>query len=164
MTRCLIVLNATLGGEELRSEVQQRIEDGCTFRLLAPAHGAGVEEGVIAAGPISSEPAAAAPGDEPGTPKITGDQARRWADDILREAADQLRELGADIEHAEVGDPDALAAIEQVLAEDDVDDVLIATPPQRLAGLVSMDLPSRAERRFDVPVTAVTGPVSAPPR
>lgn len=163
MTRCLIVLNATLGGDDLREQVRTRMEEGCTFRLLAPAYGAGEAHGVAASGPTSSAPAASTPGEEPGTPAISAEQAREWADDILREAWNQLGDLGAEVEGGQVGHPDALEAIGQVLDEQGVDEVIVATPSQRLAGLVSMDLPSRVERRFDVPVTAVTGPLSAPP-
>lgn len=165
MTTCLIVLHETLGGEELKAEVQRRMEDGCTFRLLVPAVGAGEEHGVAAAGPISSAPAAAKAGQEPATPAISVDQARDWANEILREAWTQLEDqLGADIEEAEVGDPDPMAAMQRVIDEHAVDELIIATPPQQLARLVSMDVPSKAERRFSVPITAITAEPTPPSR
>lgn len=164
MARCLVVLNETVGGEELRREVSERIDEGYTFRLLAPAHAAGEEHGVVASGPISSAPSAAKPDEGPGTPTISADQAREWADDILREAWNLLEgNLGASVEGGDVGEPDPFEAVAQALEEHNIDDIIVTTPPQRLARIVGMDLAQRIERRFDKPVTSVTAPPSRPP-
>lgn len=63
--------------------------------------------------------------------------------------------MGAKAE-GELGDPDPLQAIGEVLARERLDEVIISTLPERLSKWLHTDLPHRVQRRFGVPVTTIT--------
>ena len=57
----------------------------------------------------------------------------------------RLRRLGAEV-HGEVGEPDPVAAIKEVLGSHQVDEIILSTLPQRRSGWLARDLPGRVRR------------------
>jgi hypothetical protein len=129
----LVVANQTLGGDQLMVEVRRRVAAGpSSFYVLVP-------NTVLfdSAGPVP----------EP--------RATLAAQSRLHQALDQLRDVGVEA-RGDLGDPDPLTAIGDVLAEEPFDEIIISTLPSGISGWLGMDLPHRAERKFKVPVTTVT--------
>jgi hypothetical protein len=62
----------------------------------------------------------------------------------------------------EVGNEDPLRAIENALAQQEYDEIIISTLPAGLSKWLHMDLARKAARKFDVPVTSVesAGPLA----
>jgi hypothetical protein len=56
----------------------------------------------------------------------------------------------------DLGDAEPLTAIEDALAVEQFDEIIISTLPSGISHWLGMDLPSRAERKFKLPVTTVT--------
>ena len=73
----------------------------------------------------------------------------------LHQALAQLRAEGVEA-RGDIGDADPLTAINDVLAEEQFDEIIISTLPIGISRWLGMDLPHRAERRFKLPVTTVT--------
>jgi hypothetical protein len=73
----------------------------------------------------------------------------------LHQALTQLRAEGLDA-HGDLGDPEPLTAIGDALAVEAFDEIIISTLPGGISRWLGMDLPSRAERKFKLPVTTVT--------
>ena len=59
----------------------------------------------------------------------------------------RLRRLGAEV-HGEVGEPDPVAAIKEVLGSHQVDEIILSTLPQRRSRWLARDLPGRVRRAF----------------
>jgi hypothetical protein len=152
MPRYLVIGNQTLGSVELREELRKRFEadPNSFFLVLVPNtyavdyHGVPVAGGfvpmptlIMASGPATDEEATAL--------------AQHQLDQLLK----RVRELGVQAE-GELGDPDPLKAIGEVLARDQFDEVIISTLPQRVSRWLHTDLPYKVQRRFDVPVTTIT--------
>jgi nucleotide-binding universal stress UspA family protein len=85
----------------------------------------------------------------------TDEEATAQAQHLLDQLLKRLRELGAKAE-GELGDPDPLQAIAEVLARDRFDEVIISTLPERLSKWLHTDLSHKVQRRFGVPVTTIT--------
>jgi hypothetical protein len=79
-----------------------------------------------------------------------GEEARK----TLELALPLLEEAAKGPVEGAVGPSDALRAIEQVLAREHVDEIIISTLPERVSAWLRRDLPSRVER-LGVPVTVV---------
>jgi hypothetical protein len=143
--RYLVVANQTLGGEELVQAIRQRIAEGpCEFYVLVPATSStGFEEGFAPGlgGRLSAQPRA----DENAVPA-----ALRRLDAEL----DRIRKAGAPA-HGEVGDPDPFRAISDLLARRQFDEIIVATLPPGLSRWLHLDLPSRIQRKFQLPVTHI---------
>lgn len=60
------------------------------------------------------------------------------------------------------GGADALEAVRAAMAQHDIDEVIISTPPHHLAHWIHHDLPSQIEK-LGAPVTVVEGSEKAPP-
>ena len=73
----------------------------------------------------------------------------------LHQALTQLRAAGLDA-RGDLGDPEPLTAIGDALAVEEFDEIIISTLPGGISRWLGMDLPSRAERKFKLPVTTVT--------
>jgi hypothetical protein len=58
----------------------------------------------------------------------------------------------------EVGDSDPLLAVATVLARGSFDEIVVSTLHSSVSKWMRLDLPSRLERRFGVPVTTVQAP------
>jgi hypothetical protein len=133
MHRFMIVANQTLGGDHIRREVAKRVAEGrCQFYLVVPAtpyapHGLVWTEG----------------------------ESRAVAHRRLEETLQRLRLIGADVE-GEVGDQWPLTAITDVLLTRDFDEIIISTLPSGVSRWLSLGLPRRVERVFNLPVTLIT--------
>ena len=62
--------------------------------------------------------------------------------------------MGAKAE-GELGDPNPLQAIGEVLARGQFDEVIISTLHERVSKWLHTDLPHKVQRRFGVPVTTI---------
>jgi hypothetical protein len=66
-----------------------------------------------------------------------------------------LQQLGLEVD-GEVGDPNPLEAIKQVLEREQFDEILLCSPSQPISRQLSLDLAHRIRRAFDLPVTHCT--------
>jgi hypothetical protein len=131
-SRILLVANRTANTAALREAVGRLAERGDTrFHLLVPAHPRGLHRVV--------------------DPEVAG---REEAGARLEAALARLGEAAGCEVTGEVGDADPLAAIQDVLSREHVDEILISTLPRRVSRWLRLDLPSKA-RGLGKPVTHV---------
>ncbi len=136
MGKYLVVANQTLGGDQLMDEVRWRIARGPgSFYVVVP------NTALAAVGAASASEA------EHRTTLAA--QAR------LHQALTQLRAVGGEA-RGDLGDPDPLTAIGDVLEQEPFDEIIISTLPSGLSRWLGMDLPHRVERKFKLPVTTIT--------
>jgi hypothetical protein len=136
MRRYLVVANQTLGGQHLIEKVRQCVAEGpCHFHCLVPATHS--EENVLT---------------------WTEGEATAVAQVRLDRALERFRELGADV-GGEIGDPNPIRAIEDVLSGAQFDELILSTLPSGISSWLKLDLPSRVASRFGLPVTHVVGDV-----
>ena len=129
--RYLIVANQTLGAEQLSLKVRECQNAGpCTFHLLVPA---------------------TRPHDH--LTWIEG-EALAIARDRLDLALAWLRKLGLDVDGT-IGDPDPLLAIGDALRVAQFDHIILSTLPAGVSRWLKMDLPSRVEAAFGLPVSHI---------
>ena len=139
MQRILVVANQTLGGEHLIAEVRARLSHGpCQFHVLVPA----------------------SPPPEHAT--WTEGEATAMAKRNLAQALETFRRLGAKAD-GEVGDEQPLAAIGDVLRDQEFDEIIISTLPPGISRWLGQDLVSRVDRAFAIPVTHVVGEAEPTP-
>lgn len=131
--RYLIVANQTLGGEPLAEKIGEFLETGpCDFYLVVPA----------------------TPPQDHLT--FTEGEAESLAGARLEEALKRLAEMGAEAS-GEVGDPNPIQAIEDVLDREKFDEIVLSTLPPGLSKWLGQDLLSKVERAFSLPVTHIIG-------
>jgi hypothetical protein len=65
--------------------------------------------------------------------------------------------------HGEVGEPDLVAAIKEVLGSHQVDEIILSTRPQRRSGWLARDLPGRVRRALGRALWAVGDTRRRPP-
>ncbi len=154
MGRYLVVANQTLGGDQLMAEVRRRAAAGpSSFYVVVPstpladAGGRLADVGGAAHGAVPPPSGATAAEDE--------HRATLVAQSRLNQALAQLRSEGLDA-RGDIGDPEPLTAIEDALAVQQFDEIIISTLPSGLSHWLRMDLPQRVERKFKLPVTTVT--------
>ena len=135
----LVIANQTLGGERLREKLRELSEPDTAVHLVVPATPANdvaeTEFGAV------DEVAAAQVG-------------RRRAQQRLREGLSMLAEEGVWVT-GEVGHPDPMEAIADAMAGGDYDEIIVSTLPVGISRWIKMDLPSRASRKFELPVTHI---------
>ena len=158
MKRYLVVANQTLGGADLRTAVHERAASGpAHFHVLVPdtrgEHHAGSWAGGFGAPAGGQGGAVFVAAGSVGGPE-SGDDVTRLARHRLREMLHQVSEAGADVD-GEIGAPEPLEAIRQVLQGQQFDEILLSTLPAGLSRWLRMDLPSRVQRVFDGPVTVI---------
>jgi hypothetical protein len=151
MSRILVVANQTLGGEALLAAVQSRVDAGPQHvTLLVPAtrraHWTNTEMMGHLATSLPPHPSAAAAAGE-------DDYAR--ARRRLEYGLGELRRTGAQVEGV-VGDDDAFKAIEQALARDSYDEIILSTLPSGKSRWLRQALADRVRRITPVPVTVIT--------
>jgi hypothetical protein len=155
MANYLVVANQTLGGAELKEEIRKRLEDGdSAFYVVVPAtrpHDypttTGMEIGAGGSLPLVAR--ATGPG------PATDEEATAHAQHRLGQVLDDLHRLGASDSDGELGHPDPLRAVEDVLKSRSFDEIIVSTLPQPISKWLAMDLPHRLHRRFHMPVTTV---------
>ena len=153
MRRYLVVANQTLHRAELQDELSKRISQGpCTFFVLVPNTKAAHYD-AVAVGAVLPQP---------GmwwwvtdyAPPATDEEATTQARERLSEMAASLAAQGVPVDSA-LGSSSPLEAIEQVLADHQFDEIIVATLPQPFSRWLGADLPRQAQRRFGLPVTTV---------
>jgi hypothetical protein len=131
--RYLVVANQTLGGEHLAEKVRACLAAGSArFHILVPAT-------------------------QPQDHAVwTEGEARALAQQALDRALKRFRELGADAD-GEVGDERPLEAIADAVRDQEYDEIILSTLPPGMSRWLGQDLPHRAERSFEIPVTHLVG-------
>ena len=132
MKTCLVVANQTLPGETLATAIRERIAEGDrTFYVVVPL--TRVSHGVT------------------------------WGEDESPDAARGrldafLTVLGSEGVEAdgEIGDPDPIQAVRDVLRGRAVDEVILSTLPAGASRWLQRDVPSRLAREIELPLTVVT--------
>ena len=132
--RVLVVANRTAESPELLDALRTRTVQGpCEFTLLVPSTPHGL---AWAADPDAGH-----------------DEAERQREAFVEE----LRREGLDVEAARVGDPDALAAIQDECNFNSYDELIVSTLPLHISKWLKIDLPSKAQAATGLPVTHVVG-------
>lgn len=135
----LILANQTLGGDALREKLSEIAGADARAHLVVPAT------------PLDELADETRNTFQPGEAEREG---RKRAQHRLRQGLGIIQE--EDIEATgEIGHPDPIVAIEDALAGSDYDEIIVSTLPPGLSRWLKMDLPSRASRKFDLPVTHV---------
>jgi hypothetical protein len=150
--RYLVVANQTLGGDRLLEQLRERLSAGpCHFHLLVPATPVEQLESQL----VYQDPTK-------GDPQVSREELAWEAARLrLRQELVRLRQLGAKVD-GEVGEADPVAAIKELLGRQEVDEIILATLPQRRSRWLARDLPSRVRRDFGLPVTHVVSEPGAP--
>lgn len=153
MARFLVVANQTIGGADLMVEIRRRIASGpSSFFVLVPTL------------PAKALPADVALGDA-GAAWVASDltegeeahvkRAEQITHGRLSQLTREIRAEGAEAD-GEVGRADPLKAMEEAIARSEFDEIIISTLPEGVSAWLRMDVPSRAKRKFNIPVTTVT--------
>ncbi|HET7828504.1 MAG TPA: hypothetical protein VFL03_03010 [Candidatus Limnocylindrales bacterium] len=132
MPSYLIVANQTLSSPTLMAEVRQRARaTDVRFHVVVPAT------------PIHHA--------------LTWDEseARAAAQTRLDDVLARLRSLGARA-GGEVGCADPVAATQDALRSQEVDEIILSTLPSGVSRWLGQDVPARLRRAVPVPVTVVT--------
>src|ERR1700730_7994340 len=145
MGNYLVVANQTLGGEQLLEEVRRRAAAGPSSFFVVVPNTRSVDVAPASGAPVP-----------PGSAGVAMEEPDRRATLIARsrlnQALSQLRAEGLDA-GGDLGDSEPLTAIGDALAEAQFDEIIISTLPGGISRWLGMDLPSRAERKFKLPVT-----------
>lgn len=153
--RCLIVANKTLAGDIIPRLVAERVAAGPTeFHLLVPATRSKETQRLItgATDPMSGYTVVAAE-----DLAIVRARDKQQAEERLATFLDRLAEYRHLLTN-EVGDHDPFAAIAQVLERSSFDEIIVSTLPTSVSRWLKMDLPSRVERAFGLPVVVINPP------
>src|SRR5689334_9523361 len=129
--RILVVANETVGGPELRSEIQEL---------------AGERTRVLVVCPALNSPLRHWASDE--------DDARAAAQERLDQSLASMRAVGLEAE-GEIGDGDPLQAIEDAIRTFRPDELIISTHPPGRSHWLERGVVDRARERFELPVTHV---------
>ena len=134
MGRYLVVANQTLGGDPLVSELRQRIaaDAECSFYVVVPA--THPREHLT----------------------WTEGEAQALAQERLDRALERLRGEGASVD-GEVGDENPVQAIDDALRSGEFQGIILSTLPPGTSRWLRQDLPTRVQRRFEIPLTHVIG-------
>lgn len=159
MGRCLIVANQTLGGEQLKAAVRERIERGeSSFHVLVPMtpphHERGWSGGVIAYEGMSTDEARRWCEEDDRRREELKQEARTRAEQRLAQMVEHIEASGGEVEGT-VCDADPLVAVKEVSGNGSFDEIVISTLPHRLSHWLRMDLPSRVSRVAGAPVTTI---------
>ena len=146
----LLVANETLGSQRLRDELRELSGPDVSVHLVVPAtpldlvshpRGDDASETSMAFRPWSE-------------PSDAAKKSRARAQHRLREGLGRLSREGIEAT-GEVGSADPLEAIADALAKDRYDEIIVSTLHRAVSHWLRMDLPSRAHRKFGLPVTHV---------
>ena len=132
--RVLVVANRTAESPELLDALRARTVQGpCEFTLLVPS----TPHGIAWAADMHAG----------------GEEAEEHRNAFVEE----LRREGLDVAGARVGDPDALAAIQDECNFNSYDELIVSTLPLHVSKWLKLDLPSKAKAATGLPVTHVVG-------
>lgn len=153
--RYLIVANKTLAGDQIPRLVTERAEAGASeFHLLVPASRSKETQRLMtgAADPMSGFAVVGA-----------DDMAAARAQDVMQAEERLATFLVRLAPHrhlltSEVGGHDPFAAVARVMERSSFDEVIISTLPSAVSRWLKMDLPSRIERAYSIPVVVINPP------
>jgi nucleotide-binding universal stress UspA family protein len=131
--RILVIANETVGGEKLRSCIEEKTKDAERAELLVVA-------------PALNSPVRQWVSDE--------DPARRQAQERLEASLARLREAGIRAD-GQIGDSEPLQAMEDALRTFGADEIILSTHPEGRSHWLERGLVEAARRRFTVPITHV---------
>ena len=138
--RVLVVANQTAESEELLAALKARADQGAVeFTVLIPATPHGV---AWAADMFAGE-----------------EEAAEHRDAMIQ----RLRSIGLDVRDAKVGDPDALAAIQDEVNFNRYDELIVSTLPLKISKWLRVDLPRKAEAATGLPVLHIAAQASKIP-
>jgi hypothetical protein len=132
MRRYLVVANQTLGGAHLLSLLRSLAEQPSSFHVLVPAT-------------------------PPSDHVWTEGEARAAARKHLDAALERFRSVGIEAT-GEVGDGRPLQAIDEVLAREPFDEIVLSTFPPGMSRWLRLDLPHRVAATYGLPVRHVIAP------
>ena len=178
-TRCLVIANETVGGDDLEEEVRRRSEGGSlTVHVVVPGgeEAARTDDGdqaIVGGGT----------GQQAGDPKVPDHESTSGTTDtprggpasdhggelsapnrarvILEHVLDRLERVAEDVT-GEVVMAGPVEAARDAVASRTYDEVVLATPKAGASKIVGKDLPSRVEEAIDVPLTTVFAERSDP--
>lgn len=153
--RYLIVANQTLAGDLIPALVDERAKDGSAeFHLLVPASRSKETQRLMTgvADPMSGYTVVA-----PEDLSIARDRDREQAAARLETFLDRLSDH-TDSLTSEVAGHDPFAAVARVMERSSFDEIIISTLPSSVSRWLKMDLPSRVERAFSIPVVVINPP------
>lgn len=148
MGKYLVVANQTLGGDQLLEEVRRRAAAGPSSFFVVVPNTRSVDVAPASGAPLP-------PGSAGVAVEERDHRATLIAQSRLNQALSQLRAEGLDAV-GDLGDSEPLTAIGDALEGAQFDEIIISTLPGRISRWLGMDLPSRAERKFKLPVTTIT--------
>lgn len=147
VSRSLVIANQTLAGERLAALIAERCEHSpAEFHIVVPQ-------------PVTStmftDPATGVVGPAGYSMAFDArDAAREQADQRLASFMTSFSHLGTRLS-GEVILTDPVAAARRVMSRASFDDIIISTLPVGLSRWLKLDLPSRIERAFNLPVTTL---------
>ncbi len=147
MSKYLVVANQTLGGDHLMDEVRRRAAAGPSSFYVVVPNTRSVDAARASGAPLAPATASGSPEEDHRAALISRSR--------LHEALARLRAEGLEAQ-GDLGDSEPLTAIADALAVERFDEIIISTLPIGISRWLGMDLPSRAERKFKLPVTTVT--------
>jgi GABA permease len=153
--RYLIVANQTLAGEFIPRLVAERVAAGpAEFHLLVPATRSKETQRLMTgvADPMSGYTVVA-----PEDISVARDRDREQARERLATFLDRLSDH-RDVLTSEIAGHDPYAAVARVMERSSFDEIIISTLPTSVSRWLKMDLPSRIERTYSVPVVVVNPP------
>ncbi len=157
--RCLIVANKTLAGDILPEHVATRVAAGPTeIHLLVPASRSKETQRLISG---ATDPLSGYTMVSPEDLAVARARDVENAEERLATFLDRLSDF-SDVLTSEVGDQDPLAAISRVLERSSFDEIIISMLPGSVSRWLKMDLPSRVERTFGLPVVVINPPNQPP--
>ncbi len=153
--RHLIIANQTLAGDLIPRLVAERVAAGpAEFHLLVPASRSRDTQRLLTgvADPMSGF-TVVAPEDLATARLRDRSDAEARLDTFLERLSDHT-----DIVTSEVGGHDPFAAVARVMERSSFDEIIISTLPSSVSRWLKMDLPSRIERAYSIPVVVVNPP------
>jgi GABA permease len=151
--RYLIVANETLAGDKVPALVAERMAAGpAEFHVVVPATRSRETRRLtaVAGDPLSGYAMIDVVGLEEARIRDRADAEARLASFTVR-----LDELGASYT-GEVGSPDPYHAVARVMERSSFDEIIISTLPSSISRWLRIDLPSRVQRAYSIPVVTVT--------
>ena len=130
MRRYLVVAHRTLGGSQLLDELQRRLDDGpAVVHVLVPVF-------------------------HPRDHTWTDHEVEVEAGRVLAEGMARFEALGAEVT-GEVGDANPVYAVDAVLRDQTFDEIILSTLPPGPSRWLKLDVPTRLQRQFRLPITHV---------
>lgn len=151
--RYLIVANETLAGDVIPGLVADRVKAGPSeFHVVVPATPSKETQRLRA---VTGDPVSGyATVDLVGLREAQG-RDRNRAQARLETFTDRLSDYD-ELMSSEIGGPDPFAAVSQVMGRSSFDEIIISTHAAGVSKWLRLDLPSRVERAFSVPVVVIT--------